>query len=76
MWLCDVPGPVLWGVVTPMLLANRAHNKPRGSDPVPYLLVLDVGCSWGDFGGAVLTIIKIVSDRLRPLRTFGHLLEG
>jgi hypothetical protein len=24
----------------------------------------------------MLTIIKIVSDRLRPFRAFGHLLEG
>ena len=127
MWLCDVPGPVLWGVVafclnfvpilgpfcgivlflavgliskgpawaalmpaalyfgihvlegeivTPMLLANRFTINP-----VAVILSLIFWYwMWGVPGAIlavpVLTIIKIVSDRLRPLRAFGHLLEG
>jgi predicted PurR-regulated permease PerM len=127
MWLCDVPGPVLWGVVafclnfvpilgpfcgiilflavgliskgpelaallpaalyfgihvmegeivTPMLLANRFTINP-----VAVILSLIFWYwMWGVPGAILavpmLTIIKIVSDRLRPLRAFGHLLEG
>jgi predicted PurR-regulated permease PerM len=127
MWLCGVPGPVLWGVVafclnfvpilgpfcgivlflavglisrgpawaallpaalyfgihvlegeiiTPMLLANRFTINP-----VAVILSLIFWYwMWGVPGAIlavpVLTIIKIVADRLRPLRAFGHLLEG
>jgi predicted PurR-regulated permease PerM len=127
MWLCDVPGPVLWGVVafclnfvpilgpfcgiilflavglisegpawaaflpaavyfgihvmegeivTPMLLANRFTI-----DPVAVILSLIFWYwMWGVpraiLAMPMLTIIKIVSDRLRPFRAFGHLLEG
>jgi predicted PurR-regulated permease PerM len=127
MWLCDVPGPVLWGVVafclnfvpilgpfcgvilflavgligkgpawaallpaalyfgihvmegeiiTPMLLANRFTINP-----VAVILSLIFWYwMWGVPGAIlavpVLTIIKIVSDRLPLLRAFGHLLEG
>jgi len=127
MWLCDVSGPVLWGVVafclnfvpilgpfcgivlflavglisngpawaalmpaalyfgihvlegeivTPMLLANRFTINP-----VAVILSLIFWYwMWGVPGAILavpmLTIIKIVSDRLRPLRAFGHLLEG
>jgi predicted PurR-regulated permease PerM len=127
MWLSDVPGPVLWGVVafclnfvpilgpfcgivlflavgliskgpawaallpaalyfgihvmegeiiTPMLLANRFTINP-----VAVILSLIFWYwMWGVPGAIlaapVLTIIKIASDRLRPLRAFGHLLEG
>ena len=127
MWLCDVPGPVLWGVVafclnfvpilgpfcgivlflavgliskgpawaallpaalyfgihvmegeiiTPMLLANRFTINP-----VAVILSL-IFCYWmWGVPGAILAvpmlaIIKIVCDRLRPFRAFGHLLEG
>jgi predicted PurR-regulated permease PerM len=127
MWLCEVPGPVLWGVVafclnfvpilgpfcgivlfvavglvskgpalgallpaalyfgihvmegefiTPMLLANRFTLNP-----VAIILSLVFWYwMWGVPGAILavpmLAIIKIVSDRLRPLRAFGHLLEG
>jgi predicted PurR-regulated permease PerM len=127
IWLCDVPGPVLWGVVafclnfvpilgpfcgiilflavglismgpawtallpaalyfgihvaegeivTPMLLANRFTINP-----VAVILSLIFWYwMWGVPGAILavpmLAIIKIVSDRLRPIRAFGHLLEG
>ena len=127
MWLCDVPGPVLWGVVafclnfvpilgpffgiilflavgliskgpalaallpaalyfgihviegeivTTMLLASRFTINP-----VAVILSLIFWYwMWGVPGAIlavpVLAIIKIVCDRLRPLRAFGHLLEG
>jgi predicted PurR-regulated permease PerM len=127
MWLCDVPGPVLWGVVafclnfvpilgpfcgivlflavglvskgpawaallpaalyfgihvmegeiiTPMLLANRFTINP-----VAVILSLIFWYwMWGVPGAILavpmLAIIKIVCDRLRPFRAFGHLLEG
>ena len=127
MWLCDVPGPVLWGavafclnfvpilgpfcgivlflavgliskgpawaallpaalyfcihvmegeIITPMLLANRFTINP-----VAVILSLIFWYwMWGVPGAILavpmLAIIKIVSDRLRPLRAFGHLLEG
>jgi predicted PurR-regulated permease PerM len=127
MWLCYIPGPVLWGavafclnfiqilgpfcgiilfltvglistgaawaallpaavyfgihvvegeIVTPMLLANRFTINP-----VAVILSLIFWYwMWGVPGAILavpmLTIIKIVSDRLPPLRAFGHLLEG
>ena len=127
MWLCDVPGPVLWGVVafclnfvpilgpfcgivlflavgliskgpawaallpaalyfgihvmegeiiTPMLLANRFTINP-----VAVIVSLIFWYwMWGVPGASLavpmLAIIKIVCDRLRPFRAFGHLLEG
>jgi len=127
MWLCGVPGPVLWGVVafclnfvpilgpfcgiilflaigliskgpvwaallpvalyfgihvvegeiaTPMLLANRFTINP-----VAVILSLIFWYwMWGVPGAILavpmLAIIKIMSDRLRPFRTFGHLLGG
>jgi predicted PurR-regulated permease PerM len=127
MWLCDVTGPVLWGVVafclnfvpilgpfcgivlflavgliskgpawaallpaalyfgvhvmegeiiTPMLLANRFTINP-----VAVILSLIFWYwMWGVPGAILavpmLAIIKIVCDRLRPFRAFGHLLEG
>ena len=127
MWLYDVPGPVLWGVIafclnfipilgpfcgiilfllvglitkgpvwaallpaasyfgirmmegefiTPMLLANRFTINP-----VAVILSLIFWYwMWGVPGAIlavpILAIIKIVSDRLRLLRAFGHLLEG
>ena len=127
MWLCDVPGPVLWGVVafclnfvpilgpfcgiilflavglvskgaawaavlpaalylgihvvegeivTPMLLANRFTINP-----VAVILSLIFWYwMWGVPGAILavpmLAIVKIVCDRLRSLRAFGHLLEG
>ena len=127
MWLCDVPGPVLWGVVafclnfvpilgpfcgivlflavgliskgpawaallpaalyfgihvmegeiiTPMLLANRFTINPAAV----ILSLIFWYWMWGVPGAILavpmLAIIKIVCDRLRPFRAFGHLLEG
>jgi predicted PurR-regulated permease PerM len=127
MWICGVPGPVLWGVVafclnfvpilgpffgilmflavgivtagfawiailpaclyfgihvaegeiiTPMLLANRFTINP-----VAVMLSLIFWYwMWGVAGAILavpmLAILKIIFDRLRPFRAFGHLLEG
>ncbi len=127
MWICGVPGPVLWGVVafclnfvpilgpfvgvllflavgivtsglawiailpaclyfgihvaegeiiTPMLLASRFTINP-----VAVMLSLIFWYwMWGVAGAILavpmLAILKIVCDRLRPFRAFGHLLEG
>lgn len=127
MWVCSVPGPVLWGVVafclnfvpilgpfcgillflavglvtkgaawsallpaalyfgvhilegeiiTPMLLASRFTINP-----VAVILSLIFWYwMWGVMGAVlavpVLAIIKILCDRLRPFRAFGHILEG
>ena len=127
MWLCDVPGPVLWGAVafclnfiqilgpfcgiilfltvgliskgpawaallpaalyfgihvmegeiaTPMLLANRFTINPVAV----VLSLIFWYWMWGVPGAILavpmLTIIKIVADRLPSFRAFGHLLEG
>ena len=63
-------------IVTPMLMANRFTINP-----VAVILSLIFWYwMWGVPGAIlavpVLTIIKIVCDRLRSLRAFGHLLEG
>jgi predicted PurR-regulated permease PerM len=63
-------------IATPLLLANRFTINP-----VAVILSLIFWYwMWGVPGAIlavpVLTIIKIVCDRLRPLRAFGHLLEG
>jgi predicted PurR-regulated permease PerM len=127
MWVCGVPGPVLWGVVafclnfvpilgpffgilmflavgivtagfawiailpaclyfgihvaegeiiTPMLLASRFTINP-----VAVILSLIFWYwMWGVAGAILavpmLAIVKIIFDRLRPFRAFGHLLEG
>ncbi len=127
MWICGVPGPILWGVVafclnfvpilgpffgilmflaigivtdgfawiailpaclyfaihiaegeiiTPMLLASRFTINP-----VAVMLSLIFWYwMWGVAGAILavpmLAIIKIIFDRLRPFRAFGHLLEG
>lgn len=63
-------------VITPMLLARRFTLNP---------IAVMVGLifwywMWGVQGAVLsvpmLAIVKIVSDRLRPLRALGHLLEG
>ncbi len=127
MWICGVPGPILWGVVafclnfvpilgpffgilmflavgivtagftwiailpaclyfgihiaegeiiTPMLLASRFTINP-----VAVMLSLIFWYwMWGVAGAILavpmLAIMKIIFDRLRPFRAFGHLLEG
>jgi predicted PurR-regulated permease PerM len=127
MWICGVPGPILWGVVafclnfvpilgpffgilmflavgivtagfawiailpaslyfgihvaegeiiTPMLLASRFTINP-----VAVMLSLIFWYwMWGVAGAILavpmLAIMKIICDRLRPFRAFGHLLEG
>jgi predicted PurR-regulated permease PerM len=127
MWICGVPGAILWGVVafclnfvpilgpfcgilvflavgivtwgfewfsilpaglyfgihvaegeiiTPMLLASRFTINP-----VAVMLSLIFWYwMWGVAGAILavpmLAIMKIVCDRLRPFRAFGHLLEG
>ncbi|HTW27402.1 MAG TPA: AI-2E family transporter [Acetobacteraceae bacterium] len=63
-------------VITPLLLARRFTINP-----VAVMLSLTFWFwMWGVPGAVlavpVLAVIKIVSDRLRPLRAFGHLLEG
>jgi FtsP/CotA-like multicopper oxidase with cupredoxin domain len=68
--------PVEGEIVTPMLLANRFTINP-----VAVILSLIFWYwMWGVPGAILavpmLAIIKIVSDRLRPFRAFGHLLEG
>ena len=63
-------------IITPMILARRFTINP---------IAVMVGLvfwywMWGVEGAILavplLAIIKIVADRLRPLRAFGHLLEG
>ena len=127
MWVCGVPGPILWGVVafclnfvpilgpffgilmflavgivtdgfewisilpaclyfgihvaegeiiTPMLVASRFTINP-----VAVMLSLIFWYwMWGVAGAILavpmLAIVKIIFDRLRPFRAFGHLLEG
>jgi predicted PurR-regulated permease PerM len=52
------------------------YDKSRRSDPVVVFLVLDMGGPGAILAVPMLAIIKIISDRIRPLRAFGHLLEG
>ena len=63
-------------IITPMILARRFTINP---------IAVMVGLvfwywMWGVQGAILavplLAIIKILCDRLRPLRAFGHLLEG
>jgi predicted PurR-regulated permease PerM len=60
----------------PSYAGEPIHDKPSGGHPLPDLLVLEWGVPGAILAVPVLTIIKIVCDRLRPLRAFGHLLEG
>jgi predicted PurR-regulated permease PerM len=82
-WAALLPAALYFGIhviegeiVPPMLLASRFIINP-----VAVILSLIFWYwMWGVPGAIlavpVLTIIKIVCDRLRPLRAFGHLLEG
>jgi len=63
-------------IITPMLLARRFTVNP-----VAMMLALIFWYwMWGVQGAILavpmLAILKIVSDRLRPLRALGHFLEG
>ncbi len=63
-------------IITPMLLARRFTINP-----VAVMLALVFWYwMWGVVGAILavplLAVIKIVCDRIRPLRAFGHLLEG
>ena len=81
-WAALLPAALYFGIhvaegeiVTPMLLANRFTINP-----VAVILSLIFWYwMWGVPGAILavpmLAIIKIVSDRLRPIRAFGHLLE-
>jgi predicted PurR-regulated permease PerM len=83
VWAALLPTALYFGIhvlegeiVTPMLLANRFTINP-----VAVILSLIFWYwMWGVPGAILavpmLAIIKIISDRLRPLRAFGHLLEG
>lgn len=82
-WGALLPAALYFGIhviegeiATPLLMANRFTINP-----VAVILSLIFWYwMWGVPGAIlavpVLTIIKIVCDRLRPLRAFGHLLEG
>jgi predicted PurR-regulated permease PerM len=82
-WAALVPAALYFSIhvlegqiITPMLLASRFTINP-----VAVILSLIFWYWMWDVPGAILAvpmlaIIKIVCDRLRPLRTFGHLLEG
>jgi predicted PurR-regulated permease PerM len=83
VWAALLPAVLYFGVhvlegeiVTPMLLANRFTINP-----VAVILSLIFWYwMWGVPGAILavpmLAIAKIISDRLRPFRAFGHLLEG
>jgi predicted PurR-regulated permease PerM len=83
VWGALLPAALYFGIhvlegeiVTPMLLANRFTINP-----VAVILSLIFWYwMWGVPGAILavpmLAIIKIICDRLRPFRAFGHLLEG
>ena len=63
-------------IITPMLLARRFTINP-----VAVMLSLIIWYwMWGVIGAVLavplLAVLKIVCDRIRPFRAFGHLLEG
>ena len=63
-------------IITPMLLARRFTVNP-----VAVMIgLLFWSWMWGVTGAVLavplLAIAKIICDRIRPLRAFGHLLEG
>jgi predicted PurR-regulated permease PerM len=83
VWAALLPAALYFGIhvlegeiVTPMLLANRFTINP-----VAVILSLIFWYwMWGVPGAILavpmLAIMKIICDRLRPFRAFGHLLEG
>ncbi len=82
-WVSVLPAVCYLGVhiaegeiITPMLLARRFTVNPVAM----MLALLFWYWMWGVQGAILavpmLAILKIVSDRLRPLRALGHFLEG
>jgi hypothetical protein len=53
---------------------KAGHAKRRRG--VAGVLVLDVGVPGAILAVPMLAILKIISDRLRPLKALGHFLEG
>ena len=82
-WLSLLPAAAYLGIhimegeiITPMILARRFTINP-----IAVMLGLVFWYwMWGVEGAVLavplLAVIKIMCDRLRPLRAFGHLLEG
>lgn len=82
-WTALLPAAAYLGIhfaegemITPMLLARRFTLNPIGV----ILSLVFWYWMWGIQGAILsvplLAITKIISDRLRPLRALGHLLEG
>jgi predicted PurR-regulated permease PerM len=83
LWWALLPPAIYLGIhlvegetLTPMLLARRFTLNP-------VLIILSLVFwfwMWGALGAILavpmLAILKIVSDRLRPLKALGHFLEG
>ncbi|WP_420738206.1 AI-2E family transporter [Bradyrhizobium japonicum] len=83
LWWALLPPALYFGIhlvegetVTPMLLARRFTLNP-------VLIILSLVFwfwMWGVLGAILavpmLAILKIISDRLRPLKALGHFLEG
>jgi predicted PurR-regulated permease PerM len=83
LWWALLPPAIYLGIhlvegetLTPMLLARRFTLNPE-------LIILSLVFwfwMWGVLGAILavpmLAILKIISDRLRPLKALGHFLEG
>jgi predicted PurR-regulated permease PerM len=83
LWWALLPPVIYFGIhlvegetLTPMLLARRFTLNP-------VLIILSLVFwfwMWGVIGAILavpmLAILKIISDRLRPLKALGHFLEG
>jgi len=82
-WLSLLPAAAYLGIhvlegeiVTPMILARRFTLNP-----IAVMVGLVFWYRMWSVQGAILAVpllavAKIICDRLRPLRAFGHLLEG
>lgn len=82
-WSALLPPTLYFGIhlaegetLTPMLLARRFTLNP-----VPVILSLVFwfwmwGVPCAILAVPMLAILKIVSDRVRPLKALGHVLEG
>jgi predicted PurR-regulated permease PerM len=83
LWLALLPPALYFGIhlvegetLTPMLLARRFTLNPV----LVILSLLFWFWMWGVPGAILavpmLAIVKIISDRVRPLKALGHFLEG